>query len=189
MQFKPSDAAEAKDSKFLGIDSVLEEGCYYEGIYFKGYVPIWVRPPDSGERCPWTSLSHGGFYDWIDWSGRRVIYYKFNPDTPTGTRLYWLPSLLSTFRGQEFGPGNPYDGDLERRKVLFPPIPTKFIRAPGRGENCPWTGLSQSAFLTVQKRYGRKVGFRAGNHEGRGTTLVWLPDLFREMMRDAENVM
>lgn len=165
---------------------LISAGCIYEGIAFDGYIPIWVRPPVSGERCPWTSLSHGSFFNWLGERGQHVIAHKLNKETDSGVILYWLPSLIHQFRHIEAGIGDAIEGQ-KLRKLLFPVIPPIFIRMPERGQRCPWTSLSQSSFIQLQKNYGRAIGSKLGN--GRGSMLVYLPDLMQVMLKDADYLM
>lgn len=152
------------------------DGYRYAGHIFGGHIPIWVRPPQGTDYCPWTGLKHASFTNWVEDYRNQLITYKLNLDTPTGTVLVWLPSLMETLRNENIEEVHPYEDHSLYRSRLFPNVPPIAIRVPLRKQKCPWTSLSPSSMRTLRKRY---YSLRLG------ATPIYLPDLYAKMMKDA----
>ncbi|MEI6787405.1 MAG: hypothetical protein WCL49_02890 [bacterium] len=57
------------------------------------YAAKWIRLPTRG-RCPHTGLSRAAYYELIKASRIRTANLK-RPGALRGTRLVWLPSIMS----------------------------------------------------------------------------------------------
>jgi hypothetical protein len=57
------------------------------------YVAKWIRLPTRG-RCPHTGLSRAAYYELIKASRIRTANLK-RPGALRGTRLVWLPSIMT----------------------------------------------------------------------------------------------
>lgn len=147
--------------------------------------PYWIRPPKSGYRCPWTGLSHGGFYGKIHDHREEFIYMKLNSKTKSGTFLYWLPLIRFQLLGLlqpdvpenlEFDPYAPQKAKpAAPRDNIFPHIQFSMIRAPTKKGRCPWTGLSESSFRNLRNQLFNKREIYFG--------AVSLPEFMRRMLK------
>lgn len=63
----------------------------------------WIRLPTRG-HCPHTGLTRGAFYELIKANKIRTASLK-KPGAMRGTRLVWLPSLMSHL--EKFASGGP----------------------------------------------------------------------------------
>lgn len=58
--------------------------------------------------------------------------------------------------------------------------PARFVRVPGAGTRCPFTGLSHAGMYQLLDNAGPKIRTvsLALPGQARGTRLIWLPDVF-----------
>tara|TARA_R110002153_G_scaffold58306_1_gene159932 strand:- start:7333 stop:7632 length:300 start_codon:yes stop_codon:yes gene_type:complete len=62
----------------------------------------------------------------------------------------------------------------------------KWIRPPLAGKACPYTGMKHAAFYREFVGCSRIRQAKMGTSQNRGTRLLWLPDIHREIHRRAE---
>ena len=60
------------------------------------------------------------------------------------------------------------------------------IQKPGEESVCPYTGLKHAAFYSAFCRNPRIKQVRLGTGKIRGTRLLWLPDIYIELNRLAD---
>ena len=60
------------------------------------------------------------------------------------------------------------------------------IQKPGEESVCPYTGLKHAAFYSAFCRNPRIKQVRLGTGKTRGTRLLWLPDIYAELNRIAD---
>ena len=85
---------------------------------------------------------------------------------------------------------------MQKINTPHPPAPTagdttdnctagQWIRPPLTGQRCPHTGLTRASFYRELIACSRIRQAKMGTGRDRGTRLLWLPDVHREIHRRA----
>jgi hypothetical protein len=83
----------------------------------------YIRIPPSGTNCPWTALSHAGFYNLLTRAGPEIKTVSLKrPGEKRGTRLVFLPSVMAYL--------NSLPSQMDGGAVASAPAPAPQASAP-----------------------------------------------------------